>query len=281
MNNRLVGIALCSLGLPALAGLETPDLMKIPVQSGISVISGFDCAASRVFVQIDQYPPLEATAGTERNDTVAACGKANTGFSVLFNYNTLAPGSHSILVYSDKGPFAGRIASGTILVEHFGSEFLRGARADATLFNFPRSGARTTVVWDENLQNFRIGTIEITPASDSLYSGKYYGAVHHSILSAFRCGPVPPTYPEPTPGTFQVKVEAGTLSLVATLADGRSCHAAGTISDLPLTRSGAVSSIVRSSDCTEFDQVYAEVDGDQLITRDYEACTNVQVRAVR
>ena len=76
-------------------------------------------------------------------------------------------------------------------------------------------------------------------------------------------------------------LKSGTLSLVATLADGRSCHAAGTISDLPLTRSGAVSSIVRSSDCTEFDQVYAEVDGDQLITRDYEACTNVQVRAVR
>lgn len=269
-------LAFASLCTPALAGVETPDLAGFPIVSGISVISGYDCTAKRVFVKIDDYPPLEAATGTERNDTVATCGKANTGFSLLYNFNVLPAGFHRMNVYSD----VGNIAFGEFDVASYGAEFLRGAKALFTLRNFPRSGSRTTVAWDENLQNFRIDGIENAPGTDANYAGTYYGRMAHEITSAFRCGPVPPSFPPPTPGTFDLSVSATALSLVATFAD-RTCHAAGARATLGFTRSGAVAAIVASSDCKELDQVYVEADGDQLISIDYELCANAQIRAVR
>src|SRR3954451_1189598 len=113
----------------AMAGLETPQPGASTVQSGISVISGFDCTATQVFVKIDNYPPLAATVGTERNDTVALCGRAQTGFSLLYNYNDLAPGYHSMEVYAKDHD----IAYTGFQVQNYGVPFVRGAQARETL----------------------------------------------------------------------------------------------------------------------------------------------------
>jgi len=264
---------------PAFAGLETPDLSGAVNQSGISVISGYDCTATRIFVMIDDFAPLEAALGTQRNDTIAACGRANTGFSLLYNYNVLAAGPHRMNVYSDKAP----IASGSFTVQDYGVEFLRGAHAGMKLRNFPRPGIQSEIVWDENLQNFRIASVTIGPTETALYSGTYFGALHFGVTNAFVCGPVPPTNPPPLAATVKATVDADSISLTAALGDGRNCHASGSRAGFEFAHSGAFEATVTSSDCRELDRVYVALDGDQLTSNDYNGggCANAQLRAVK
>src|SRR5712692_6365015 len=111
--------------------------------SGISNISGWICSASRVDVQIDGSP-LQAAYGTSRADTIAACGDDNNGFGVLFNWNLLANGSHTVVALADGVEFA----RATFTVTTLGEEFLRGASGTYLLSDF--AGRNVTVQWQEN-----------------------------------------------------------------------------------------------------------------------------------
>ena len=69
-------------------------------QSGVGLLSGWVCAAERVELELNGMPQ-EAAYGTERLDTVEACGDTDNGFGLLFNWNLLGDGTHDVVAYVD------------------------------------------------------------------------------------------------------------------------------------------------------------------------------------
>src|SRR2546430_6697658 len=101
-------------------------------QSGIGVISGWACQATRVDIEIDGVA-IQAAYGTSRADTSSACGQQaggpNNGFGLLFNWNLLPPGPHTVSALADGNKFA----EVKITVANFGTEFLTGKSGEFTL----------------------------------------------------------------------------------------------------------------------------------------------------
>lgn len=126
-------------------------------QSGVGIISGWVCNASHVYFMVDNSQTANSAAyGTERPDTLSVCGKTNTGFGLLVNYNSLGAGQHTIRAFADGVEF-GRA---TFTVNTFGQDFLRGASGSFKISGFPQAGTDVTLVWQESQQNFAIAKVE-------------------------------------------------------------------------------------------------------------------------
>ena len=127
-HNRLLTtlFAVCvGLAAPHLvwaqAALDNPQ--PDSVQSGIGVINGFVCEADLVEIEIDGGAAFEAGFGTSRGDTAGPCGDDGlNGYGLLFNWNLLGAGDHTIRVLAD----GAEVASVAFSVTTLGSEFLRG-----------------------------------------------------------------------------------------------------------------------------------------------------------
>ncbi len=160
--------------------LENPGPASF--QSGIGVISGWVCAAESVVIELNGMPQ-EAAYGTEREDTEEFCGDVDTGFGLLFNWNRLEDGEHTVVAYVD-GEELGRA---TVRVTTLGPDFLREAEGECVVADFPSPGERVTLEWQEARQNFviaagpaptgenRAGTAGVgyleNPGSNSFQSG--------------------------------------------------------------------------------------------------------------
>lgn len=94
--------------------LENPSSGSF--QSGIGLVSGWKCTATTVTVSFDGGPPLQAAYGTSREDTRSVCGDANNGFGLLFNWNLLGKGTHTVRALADGVQFA----SATFTVTRWG-----------------------------------------------------------------------------------------------------------------------------------------------------------------
>ena len=129
--------------------LENPRSTSF--QSGVGVISGWACHAHEIIIELDGMP-LQAAYGTVREDTQRVCGDTNNGFSLLWNWNNLGVGTHTVRALLDGVEFVYT----TVRVTTFGEQFLRGASGTFDLPNFPASGETTVVQWEEALQNFVI-----------------------------------------------------------------------------------------------------------------------------
>jgi hypothetical protein len=89
---------LCSQALAIIGYVENPQ--PNTTQSGITLISGWTCAPASVTASIDGGPLIVVPFGGERVDTVGICGnQVNNGFGLLYNYNRLTPGPHTIRVF--------------------------------------------------------------------------------------------------------------------------------------------------------------------------------------
>ena len=123
-------------------------------QSGIGAISGWVCEAEEITIEFEHGEVSSTTAGygTSRGDTMDACGDANNGFSLLFNWNLLGDGMHTVRALADGEEFA----NVTVTVSTLGGEFVTGLGGEFPLANFPSTGQTTTVEWEESLQNFVI-----------------------------------------------------------------------------------------------------------------------------
>src|SRR5436309_2844078 len=118
-------------GLPLLLGLVFPWSVRAQAtlenpqphsaQSGIGVISGWACHATRIEIEIDGAK-TQAAYGTSREDTRPVCGDANNGFGLLFNWNLLSNGTHRVRALVDGQEFA----NATVTVTTVGAEFLQG-----------------------------------------------------------------------------------------------------------------------------------------------------------
>ena len=77
-------------------------------QSGIGVISGWVCEGDEVELAIGDAGRQLAAYGTERADTLDACGDTDNGFGLLFNWNLLGEGEHEVVAWVDGEELAGR-----------------------------------------------------------------------------------------------------------------------------------------------------------------------------
>ena len=81
------------------------------------------------------------------------CGDTNNGFSLLFNWNLLGEGRHTVRAFADGVAFA----AGTITVTTLGlGEFPTGLSGTFPLADFPQAGSTTSIRWQQSLQNFVI-----------------------------------------------------------------------------------------------------------------------------
>ena len=125
-------------------------------QSGIRVLSGWVCEAEEVVLEIDGERRLSAAYGTERTDTADPCGDTNNGFGVLFNWNRLGDGPHTIRLLVDGEAWA----TAAFTVTTLGEEFRSGLAHTATVTDFPGPGQAVTVEWQEAQQNFVMTGVE-------------------------------------------------------------------------------------------------------------------------
>ncbi len=89
------------------------------------------------------------------------CGDTDNGFGLLYNWNLLGDGPHTVTAYADGVEFA----SVTITVTTLGSEFRRGLNREVTVTNFPTTGTNVVFCWQEAQQNFVITQTTSTPVS--------------------------------------------------------------------------------------------------------------------
>ena len=150
-----------------------PQMLENPqpesFQSGIGVISGWVCEAEEITIEFENGMTGEVSSttagyGTSRDDTMEACGDANNGFSLLFNWNLLGAGMHTVRALADGEEFA----NVTFTVSTLGleaTEFATGLSGEFPLTDFPGAGQETTVEWEQSLQNFvitEVGSTETT-----------------------------------------------------------------------------------------------------------------------
>ncbi len=119
----------------------------------------------------EDYPPfpfrppfafvLEAPYGTDREDTLEACGDQDNGFGIVFNWNRLGDGKHTVRALADGVEFG----SATFSVTTFGVEFLTEAQGEYLLSDFPEVGQQLRLVWQGASQNFAIAAA--SPAVES------------------------------------------------------------------------------------------------------------------
>lgn len=137
-----------------------PGTLEIPrngsFQSGIGLFSGWVCEAQTVEIEIDGTVTLEAAYGTSRGDTAGRCGDSNNGFGLLFNWNLLGDGPHTVRALADGREF-GRAR---FTVTTLGRESLAGVSGTYTLPNFPEQGKNVIVQWQQASQNFVIVGVE-------------------------------------------------------------------------------------------------------------------------
>ncbi len=124
-------------------------------QSGIGVISGWVCDAEEVTIEFEngrtgETFTLPAGYGTPRTDTAPVCGHADTGFGLLWNWNRLGDGPHTVRALAD----GEEVAWSMVTVTTLGEEFVRGLEGEFALEDFPTGGQTVTVEWQEAQQNF-------------------------------------------------------------------------------------------------------------------------------
>ena len=132
--------------------LENPGADSF--QSGIGLISGWVCAAAEVEIEIEPETGdphrLRAAYGTERGDTEETCGDTDNGFGLLFNWNLLGDGEHTVVAYVDEV----ELDWATVTVTTLGAEFLWGVEGACEVADFPTGGRTVTLAWQESKQNF-------------------------------------------------------------------------------------------------------------------------------
>lgn len=121
-------------------------------ESGIGVISGWHCTGQNIEFRIDGVYLGRAGSRTSREDTQGVCGRSDTGFSLLFNYNLIGQGTHQVEALADGIVFA----TTTFSVGTLGAEFVANLSRPISVPDFPAQGTSANMRWAESKQNFVI-----------------------------------------------------------------------------------------------------------------------------
>jgi len=140
---------------PTMTGaLGTP--VNGSVVSGVGVISGFHCTSKNIAVFVDGVSLGKAGAGTTLKGTLPVCGRTDTGYSLLYNFNNLSNGQHLVTVYADGVLFG---ANTVTTFRSGGVPWLAGASETVQVPNFPQAGQTAVLDWVQSYQNFLITDI--------------------------------------------------------------------------------------------------------------------------
>ena len=166
--------------------LENPGMtadMLYAERSGISVISGWVCEADEIVIELNGTE-WKAGYGTTRIDTQGECGDTDNGFSLLFNWNLLGDGIHSVKAYADGRKFA----AVQVKVMTLGEEFVRLPKIWDKGEEFPgREGIGLR--WSNALQN-----LVITDGTDMQLEQGYstvpavHGYLENPSLGSYQSG---------------------------------------------------------------------------------------------
>lgn len=156
--------ALVSAAATARSNLENPAPGSY--RSGVGVISGWACnaASATVEVLINGTNRLPVARGTPRSDTASVCGRTDTGFGLLVNYNSFGAGTHTAQLLIDGAPVG---AAHSFTVVRPAGEFATGLNREVSVSDFPRPGQTTTLIWDQAQQNFVIKSVTASGGSGS------------------------------------------------------------------------------------------------------------------
>ena len=186
-----------SLGQRSGTSGSPPQVLEIPrpgsFQSGIGIVSGWVCEANRIEIVFDDGAPIEAAYGTSRGDTQGVCGDTNNGFGLLFNWNLLGDGSHTVRALADGVEFARASITVTRLS---GEPFLEDASREVRVADFPEAGTDVVLRWQEAQQNFVIAQVTgpralISSGEAALASGNLRDA-HEYFRQALELAPSNP-----------------------------------------------------------------------------------------
>ncbi len=137
-------------------------------QSGVGVISGWVCEAGKIEIIFDGNAAdrWRVGYGTRRTDTQKECGDSNNGFGLLFNWNLLGEGEHTVVAEVDGVEFGRATVTVTTVGEGEEEEFLRDVSGTFTLPGFPEAETAVKVQWQEAQQNFVIVARELRDDED-------------------------------------------------------------------------------------------------------------------
>lgn len=180
-------LAIASLCVQAAdtAVLGTPA--KGSTVSGVGVISGYHCTSKDIEVRIDGQSVGMAGAGTTLLGTLGVCGRTDTGFSLLYNFNNLPEGSHVVSVYADGVQFG---ANTIYTVRSGGVPWLSGVSEKHTVLDFPYAGDVATLEWNQSMQNFLVTGTEVignSGADVSSLAGSYRVSSVTTSISGGTC----------------------------------------------------------------------------------------------
>lgn len=123
------------------------------VVSGVGVISGYHCNARSIEVRIDGVAVGLAGSGTTLLGTAGVCGRTDTGFSLLFNFNNLTEGIHTVDAYADGALFDSNVID---VVRSGGTQWLSGVARAYSVEDFPQAGRKAILEWSQSYQNFMV-----------------------------------------------------------------------------------------------------------------------------
>ena len=170
---------------PAPVGvLENPGPASF--QSGIGLLSGWVCDAAVVELELNGGARIAASYGTDRADTTPRCGDRNNGFGLLFNWNLLGDGVHTVVAFADGVAF-GRA---TFTVTTLGEEFLEGGQGETVVADFPAPGETVRLIWQQTNQNFVLAPLDggPPPASPPSPAGGPAGTLENPGPASFQSG---------------------------------------------------------------------------------------------
>ena len=160
-------------------------------QSGIGVISGWVCEAEKVEIEIEtergETERQVAGYGTERLDTETVCGDTDNGFGLLFNWNRLGAGEHTVVALVDEVELGRATVTVTTVGEGEEEEFLRGVEGECVVEDFPTEGETVTLAWQETKQNFVI-TSGTRPAGTNMAGVAGEGYLENPGPNSFQSG---------------------------------------------------------------------------------------------
>ena len=152
--------------------------------SGIYLFSGWVCEAETVQIDLDGAQLLDVAYGTERLDTVPACGDANNGFGMLVNTANLAPGEHQATLYADGQQVAQSVFK---IAERSTGEFVQGLEGCAISEGFPNDDRETILTWTTSTQGFQVAEERVHVLADNI-NGLWNNVFWEASFWTYRTG---------------------------------------------------------------------------------------------
>jgi hypothetical protein len=220
---RAAGVLCAALGPLTAQGVGVIDYPQPGTTvSGMGMVYGWACNATRIDFDFDGALTLAAVYGVNRPDTQSICGRSNTGYTLGIYWGWLAPGAHTVRALADGVEFA-RAAVNVVAV---GDGFVVGRTGAVTVTDFPDIGRSVELAWEQNTQSFVVQ--RVLPTAPSL-GGTWNGA---NLEARSNCSSSNNNGSHGTYAQYDIGIGNGTMSIAETAVTGLQCTYSGSYSQI-------------------------------------------------